>query len=399
MLQKAEERKIRILYLSSVVPDKSCGARLVLFRHLVYKNDFEVAVASTDANSALTEEKNVILKPRIIDRLRKTRLSRFFANIEYFYNWVHLPAGLLQYARNFDPDVILTVPDNIHTSFALKLSRKLQVPLAVDYQDLFPLSQFIASYAEPWSFTRKFLLKKFHDLHQKADLVFYTSEGMQQWFGKHKNGHVLYPIGDFDRPAITSQPVKSVKKPITIVYAGNCYGAYGRMLLEFARVVKDSLEINLKIFPVGKGWSDEDIQEMTNAGIYQSFLPFEALKKEFEKADAFLTVMSFEKPEEPFVRTSFTTKWLDYAPYGKPIFVWGPDYSSGAIFASKYDCGIVVDRNKANDLRTAILDLAGQPKTWLEYGRNAKKASDTVLNPENIHGLLVREIHKLAQPQ
>lgn len=40
--------------------------------------------------------------------------------------------------------------------------------------------------------------------------------------------------------------------------------------------------------------------------------------------DALLMVMSREPDQELFMRTSFTTKFLDYSAYGKPIILWGP---------------------------------------------------------------------------
>ena len=36
--------------------------------------------------------------------------------------------------------------------------------------------------------------------------------------------------------------------------------------------------------------------------------------------------MSFEKEHELFMRTSFTTKFLDYVAFGKPVILWGPEY-------------------------------------------------------------------------
>ena len=318
---------------------------------------------------------------------------RFIFNLDYLANWYFIPKKLEAYAREYQPDVIFTVPDNIHAGLAMKLSKKLNIPLVVDFQDLFPLSQFLSSTMKPFGFVRKFLTQKFRELHDRADLAFYTSEGMQQWFGQHDNGHVLYPVGDFERPqlAIADNKIKPSKR-ITVVYAGNCYGAYGRMLLKFAREVKNSDRIHLKIFPVGKGWTDEEIQEMTEAGIYQSFMPFEQLRQEFQNADAFLTVMSFEKPEQPFVQTSFTTKWLDYVPYSKPIFVWSPEYASASIFAKKHDCGVVVETDDAGSLKNSILDLANSPEQWTYYSKQARKVSDRVLNPESIHQLFVDQI-------
>lgn len=390
-------RKKRILYISSVLPDTSCGAHIAIYRHFVAKNDFDITVCGYVSEKAHTEDKFTIVRNRLVKRFFNSRFSRIAYNIEYLFNWYFLPRSLVAYAREFRPDAIFTVPDNMHSGLAYQLSKKLALPLIVNFQDLFPLSRFIPCFMEPYGQVRKLLLNKFRELHRKADLAFYTSEGMQEFFAGHRNGHVLYPVGDFGigRSDLNGF-YKSPTKPIRILYAGNCYGAYGRMLLSFSKLVKDSSEIHLKIFPVGKGWSDQDIEEMKAAGIYQSFLPFEELKVEFSRADAFLTVMSFEDQESSFVRTSFTTKWLDYAPYGKPIFVWGPGYSSAVKFAIKYNSGIVALEENPESLESAILAAFSDSKVWRNYGQNAKTVSEKVLNPSIIHSVLVREIHKIV---
>ena len=391
-------RKIKILYISSVIPDTSCGAHIAIYRHFVAKNDFDVTVCSYQAANSETNSKYIIPMSKLRTRLQNTRFSRLLWNLHYFLSWKFIPKELLSFAKESEPDIIMTVPDNIHSGFALQLSSILKKPLVVDLQDLFPLSQLISDYMKPYGLTRRFLLKQFFNIHKAAKLAFYTSEGMKEFFPDHPNGHVLYPIGDFsNRPLDIDKDTASstTERPFTIVYAGNCYGAYGRMLLKFAKLVKESPELHLKIFPVGKGWSDKDIKIMTEAGIYQKFTPFEELKKELAAADAFLTVMSFEPPEKPFVSTSFTTKWLDYAPYGKPIFVWGPEYSSAYIFAKKHNSGITTTIDDAQELFLSCLQTSKDKIKQNEFGNNALKAASSILNPENIHSVLVNQISRL----
>lgn len=387
----------RLLYISSVLPDTSCGAHIAIYRHFVLKSDFEIAVAGYVSDGALVENKFTIKRHPWLDRFFRSRFARLAYNIEYLLNWYVVPTGLLEYARQFKPNAIFTVPDNMHSGLAFGLSKRLGVPLIVDFQDLFPLSRFIPRFMEPYGWVRKSLLRRTFLLNNTADLAFYTSEGMMKFFEGNKSAHVLYPVGDFDivrQAAVAQLP----RKPLTLIYAGNCYGAYGRMLLSLAKLVKNSSDIHLKIFPVGKGWSDEDINEMREAGIYQSFMPFAELKKEFASCDAFLTVMSFENEEKPFVSTSFTTKWLDYAPFGKPIFVWGPGYSSGVMFAQKYGCGVIVEDSSASLLVKAINDTASDGPRWLDLGKKAREVADSVLNPDLIHGVLVKQATKLLNP-
>lgn len=391
-------RKTKVLYISSVLPDTTSGARIAIYRHLVLKNDFEVFVCGVDVKTSEIARKFQITKGKIAQKLSTSRLSRVYYNYKYVVDWYFLPKALLKAAQDFNPDIIFTVPDNIHSGLAYQLAKKLNKPLATDFQDLFPLSQFIPKYMEPYSWVRKFLTDKFNFIHQQSDVTFYTSEGMKNYFGGHKKGFVLYPIGDFDRPQADEIIDRTdSEQPITMVYAGNNYGSYGNLMLRLSKILKNSSKIQLKIFPVGKSWSDADVQEMTEAGIYQSFKPFEELKKEFKKADAFLTVMSFEERDRPFVTTSFTTKWLDYAPYGKPIFVWSPEYASASVFAKLHECGVVINSNNEKEVEKAILELMQNTTAWNQYAKNARKVSDTVLNPEQIHQVLVKGIESVVK--
>ena len=61
-------------------------------------------------------------------------------------------------------------------------------------------------------------------------------------------------------------------------------------------------------------------------GIYLGFRPPHEAASVLAGADALLVVMSFEPEHRRFMQTSFTTKFLDYTAFCKPIVVWGPEY-------------------------------------------------------------------------
>ncbi len=57
---------------------------------------------------------------------------------------------------------------------------------------------------------------------------------------------------------------------------------------------------------------------------------------------ALLSVISFEKEHELFMRRSFTTKFLDYVAFGKPVIFWGPEYCTPARVAREHGGAAVV---------------------------------------------------------
>ena len=365
-----------------------------MHRHFIERDDFEVMVASASRATGTTMAAFEVKVAYPLQRLLRTRFVRFAYNAGYLWNWFMLPSALLTMARVFRPDVIFTVPDNWHCGLAWQLARTLNVPLVVNFQDLFPLSHFLPEAEKPFSGIREWLTRRFRYLNGRADLVFYTSEGMRDWFGGHLNGHVLYPVGDAD-VVRAEYRTPAVSGPWTVVYAGNCYGAYGRMLLALATESLNWPHLHLQIFAAGNDWPLEIVERMRAAGIFKGFVPFKDLKPFIEKADVCLTVMSFEKEEEPFVRTSFTTKWLDYAPYGKPIIAWAPTYSTAADFSRTTGAGIAVEDQSPTVVLSTIETLMSNPLQCVEASKASVRAAAQELNPLRLHDLLRTRLHAL----
>lgn len=367
---------------------------MALHRHFVERNDFSVKVCSDYLDGSTIEDAVDLAPNRIVRRLLRTRLKRFVNNVRYLTSWFLLPKKVHELVKAWRPDVIFTVPDNLHLGWASQVSSKYGVPLAVDFQDLFPVSQFIAKDYRPYPLVSRWLMGKFEVTSSKADAAFYTSKGMKKFFPPRDDGSVLYPIGGkLDIFPLRSAPPQN--NPINLVYAGNSYGAYGRMLLELSRLLETIPRINFKIFTMGNDWSDADQQHYSEAGILMNFLPFEKLKEELEKADAFLTVMSFEDAERHFVTTSFTTKWLDYTPFGKPVFVWAPAYSTAATFSQEHGCGRSITSPNAAELIQSILDCQSNPAEWNELQESAQRISATLLNPDSIHKIFIQGISRI----
>src|SRR2546430_7449988 len=72
-------------------------------------------------------------------------------------------------------------------------------------------------------------------------------------------------------------------------------------------------------------WPVELLERAKGNGVYLGFKSPEQAANVMASADALLVVMSFEKEHELFMRTSFTTKFLDYVAFGKPVILWGPE--------------------------------------------------------------------------
>jgi glycosyltransferase involved in cell wall biosynthesis len=386
--------KPRVLIVSAVIPAIHCGGGcLALHRHFVERDDFTVAVASTIAGESSCAEQFSIRANRIWGRIKRTALGRLLTNAEYFSAGWRLPGGLLRFAKEWKPDLIFSVADDFHAPMAQHLAQKLNIPFVIDFQDLFACSNFQSGIRRPYRWVIPCLLRRYRRLQHSADAVFHTGEGMREWFGVDARGEVLYPVGAAGngKPVARLAPVDRVK----LVYAGNCYGSYGELLLQLAHHLENHSRIALEIYTMGNDWPAREVEHFTRCGIYRGFLPFEQLRKELSRADAFLTIMSFQPADRTFVETSFTTKWLDYAPCSKPIFVWAPAYSSAARFARETGAGVAVDNPEPQAIVSAIQTGASNSKRWRETGDAAARVAANELNAGRLHGLLRQKLMEL----
>jgi Glycosyltransferase len=314
--------------------------------------------------------------------------------MEYFSAGKWLAGDLLRYAMEWKPDLIFSVADDFHAPMAQRLAKKLKIPFVIDFQDLFACSNFQNGPRQPYGWLIPHLLKRYRRLQNQADAVFHTGEGMREWFAKDARGEVLYPVGAVADNQPTSAALSSGR--LTLTYTGNCLGPYGEMLLQLARELEGHPEIALEIYTMGNDWPAREVERFTRCGIHRGFLPFEQLRQELLRADAFLTAMSFDPSDRTFVETSFTTKWLDYAPYGKPIFVWSPAYSSAARFARDTGAGVVVDNPKPQALVSAIQNMVADSRRWGEAGRAASCVAAHELNASRLHEMLRTRLMELV---
>lgn len=383
-------KKTRVLIVSSVIPVEHSGAGcLTMYRHFALAGDFDVAFATERDFKETSLPYFKITYSRISARIRKSRYVRVLTNADYVRNWFSLPDGLEDFARKFKPDVIFSVVDDWHMGLAWCLSRKLNIPLAVDFQDLFALSTFIGEYFRPYPPVREFLLARYRFLNRNAEVVFHVGQGMKEWFKGEERGDLLYPmasIPDDTRPHDIGN--RENAGPVKIVYTGNCRGPYGRMVLRFADAVQGDPRIQFQIFSLGTDMPDADLTRLKDAGIYRGYLPFAELEPELSEAEAFLLVMSFEDADKTFVETSFNTKWVDYVSYGKPIFVWGPAYSSAITFAKSEGAAAVIDVDDPKKVVDSLMECFEDPERIEMQSQMARTASKGVLNPHRLQTLL-----------
>ena len=213
--------------------------------------------------------------------------------------------------------------------------------------------------------------------------------------GPHPNSHVIYPMpGKYICPkSLVHLPLENFAWSTS----ARCKISTGRMLcslIEKWRLTKD-----FEIIVVGPNadWPVELLERAKKNGVYVGFKSPEQAAAVMASADALLVVMSFEKEHELFMRTSFTTKFLDYVAFGKPVILWGPVYCTPVRVARKHGGAVVVNQDDADAIISACRQIANDPEWREQLSQQARRLHQTLFNPDRLQEIFVSEIEKLVR--
>jgi glycosyltransferase involved in cell wall biosynthesis len=385
--------KRRILLVSIVPPKNDCGVRIVMHRMLVERCPFELHVVSKAefAQNALVH--TPFRLPYFVDRVRKSRFGPGFAPwITSYENFVwpltHATA-LQSVVEHFKPHAILTLAEGGLSHIARKTAEKNKLPLVGLFLDWFPVMKghYGHSAATP------LLSRRFRELYAACDLAFCTSDGMQEMLGGHPNSHVIYPMPGTHRVSDISWPRSTGK--FRLVYVGSVENFYGRMLCALIEKAETAQDLEIVVVGPNADWPREILQRAKARGIYLGFKTPEESDGVIGSADAVLVVMSFEKEHELFMRTSFTTKFLDYVAFGKPVILWGPDYCTSVRVASNNGGAALVTEEDPEGIVSACRRLAEDASWRDKLSREATRLHETLFNPDRLQAIFVQEIEKL----
>jgi len=386
---------MRLMLVSIVPPHNDCGVRIVMHRHMVERAPFELHVASNaDFAEGLLIHTKIEL-PFLFQKIKKSRFGPALRKwILDFENLVWPLVGCRKLEKSvdkFQPDVILTLAETGLCHIAHKVARKYQIPLAGLFLDWFPIMNGHFGH----KCTQPILSQRYRDLYASCDLAFCTSDGMQEVLGPHPNSHVIYPMPGWHKlPEKTFPPVTG---KFRIVYVGAAQGFYGRMLRSLMHALEKHPDMELIIVGPTQDWSKEEMRMAKEKGICLGFMPPEKAAEVLAGADALLVAMSFEREHELFMRTSFTTKFLDYSAFAKPVILWGPDYCTPSRLAKREDAAMIVDRESPVGVIVAAKKLMNEPAQVERLSAASRRLNQTVFNPDRLQGIFVGEIEKLGR--
>jgi glycosyltransferase involved in cell wall biosynthesis len=386
--------KSRVLLISIVPPKNDCGVRIVMHRQLVERDPFELHVASNaDFADGLLVHTQLRL-PYPVYRWRRSRFGpRLAAWITDYENlvWPLTSNRMLEEAVEcFQPAVVLTLAECGLCHIARKTAQRYGLPLAGLFLDWFPVMK--GHYGHRW--TQRILDRRYRELYAACDLAFCTSEGMQEMLGPHPNSHVIYPMPGRHRVPGKSSPPFNGK--FRLVYVGSVENFYGRMLCSLIEKIEATSDLEIIVVGPNADWPKKLLERARERGTYLGFKPAEGSAKVLAGADALLVVMSFEREHELFMRTSFTTKFLDYVAFGKPVILWGPEYCAPVRVARKHGGAAVISNSEAEAVVSLFRQIARDTELKEKLSKEALQLHQGLFNPDRLQAIFVGEIEKLV---
>jgi glycosyltransferase involved in cell wall biosynthesis len=353
-------------------------------RHLVERKDFETFVLTNHRFFVPGISSHCFLRPVWLERVMRTRFRRFIRQFEMLFLGRWMLTTALRMASEFKPDLVFTIPDNDVSWCAYLTARRLKLPLVTNFQDWWPQNQYWSESERPFLPVRRLIERRFRRMYVASELALCTSDGMKEFLGPHRNAVTLFPCPGNASTNVSAARAPHGSKPLRVVYAGTIASDYGQSVLSLARQLAGSPKFQFLVYGPNPDWNHADVSWAKAQGIYQGFIPHEQLRAILASADVFLAIMSFERRSEIMSRVSFTTKFLEYAQYGRPIVVWGPPYCQPVLVAKKTLAGLPVESPDPAAVVSAFERLTTGSE-YKRYAESALRAAKTFFAPDYIH--------------
>lgn len=379
---------IRVMLISSVQPEPASAGNIILYRHLINQTDVEIKVLGYKPPRSRWDNSS----RNLMGRIGKTRFHRWAEDYNVWNNGYWLDSELPSKTNAKPDDLILTVAHGDACWAAQRYARTCRLPLVTIFHDWWP------DIPSMHSFARRILEKQFRQLYRESNLAFCVSEGMREQLGSHPNAQILYPIPEkkSDDIGIKARGRGPQRKYFKVLYCGNLF-EYGPMLREAMEILKGQPDVHIEVRGGKPNWPIAFCEESRASGQWLDFAPRKDLDEWLASADAFLVPMVFDSAMRRRMKTSFPSKLAEFAQFGKPIIVWGPEYSSAVQWAKSGYKAMCVTQNSPNVLAEAILQLAKDSFMQKYFSLKASESAKNEFNPHLIHNQFLTAINDCAK--
>lgn len=357
-------RKLRVMYVGDVAPaDTTSGAKL-LYRHLRLAAEHHAVETVHFDDSIVPGCGHTRLRPRrLASWALASRRRRHFAAMDACWGVRAADDTVAAAAGRFRPDVLLTVAQGGLCFNAVRVGRRLGLPVATIFHDWSP------DWRQHPAWSQKPMERAFRRLYRESRAALCISEALRDELGEHAHATVLPPIPDPFLPVPT--PAAATHE---VIYAGMLNGLVEpevRALAEACLACKDS---PVTFYGPRPYWGDGLDERLLRHGCYRGYQPLAEIDPRLAAAGALLVIMPFGAAGRRFAEFSFPSKLAEYTRYGRPIVVWGPEYCSAARWAKATGgAAVVSDPSPLALLRALerVIHVDGEAETLAHAARAA----------------------------
>jgi hypothetical protein len=385
--------KLRLAFYSSIPCAPTFGGPLQIHRHFRERDDFEfIDLNPKDAEPWDGWLPKWVVTNRVFKRLCRTRLYPWIIYSSYHTLLGKQAREVARKIKENKADALVTVAYGRRCHVCRTAARLAKVPLITFYHDWWPDLVFGKTPR-----TLAWLDREFRRLAMESDLILPVSQALFDELGGHPNAVVLPPIPANLPQTTTTGATADARTKHRLVYAGTLQGPYGTMVRQLAFALLESFETDweLKAYGLANDWPRHEMLKLTEAGVYGGLLEQgDQLNNALSNADALLVVMNFEPEDERRVRTSFPSKLLDYVPFTKPIFVWGPANCAACQWAAHYNLGNQITNPNTSAVVGSLSSNIPDDTNQADFDHHWRVITET-FGPDNIHARLAHAVHKL----
>jgi glycosyltransferase involved in cell wall biosynthesis len=361
--------EINVILISSVRPENSFSAAVLMYRHLVNRSGIRLHILPAEHHEIVQGR----FRSKIIPRLMRTPARRWAGDVDYLMHTLLPLEKRLALPPRATRTVVLTLAYRSGCWVAQRYARRHRLPLIVRFDDWWP---DIAEVHKP---VRKHLQQRFLDLHRSADLSLCPGEGMLTALGPHRNARVIFPIPDA-KPIEPSMSNDSGDE-FRVCYSGNMFD-YNDMLSDLAQLALKQTDVRIEFRGRPRCWPQPLVDEMQRRHLLHDFLeagaPFDDWLGSFH---AYLVVMFFDAAQRRRTETCFATKLTEYSRAGRPVVIWAPETSAVVQWAKKSKAALCVTDPEPRALLAALAHLKSDRALQLELAARMRRAYETEFSP------------------
>ncbi len=365
-----------VIVISSVQPEPTSAGQLILHRHLVDQSGITLEVYGAEPQRRNPSS----LLRHVVGRLGRTRLHRFVEDFWVVWAGRWLDAELPQSIAAPDRTVVLTVAHGEGFMAANRFARRHQLPLVAVFHDWWP------DMACVHRLVHGLLERQFRDLYSSASVALCVCPGMRDKLGSNPNAEVLFPLPATVVPVSLTATLPSA--PYKLFYSGNL-SDYGPMLGDLLEATLERPEILIQVRGGNPAWSVERKAKMRENGRWLNFAPRHELDAWLASADAFLIPMVFDPSIRRRMETSFPSKLIEFAQFGKPHIIWGPEYCSAIRWAREGDKALCVTDPAPSAVLAALEQLRTDKSQYTYLAKRTTVAANAEFNPKRIEAQFI----------